>query len=80
MLHFDYLSLGESDAIDTGGVVDGDYKHVLVLMDGASRFVWPKESVSCSMEGAARSVLKWCASFGVPKALTSDDGTHFTGF
>ncbi|CAN0470129.1 unnamed protein product, partial [Ascophyllum nodosum] len=31
------------------------------------------------MEVAARSVLKWCASFGVPKAFTSDDGTHFTG-
>ncbi|CAM9582962.1 unnamed protein product, partial [Ascophyllum nodosum] len=31
------------------------------------------------MEVAARSVLKWCASFGVPKAFTSDGGTHFTG-
>ena len=30
------------------------------------------------MEVAARSVLKWCASFGVPKAFTSDGGTHFT--
>ena len=39
VLHFDYLSLGESDAIDTGGSVDGDYKHVLVLMDDVSRFV-----------------------------------------
>ena len=24
-------------------------------------------------------MLKWCASFGVPKAFTSDGGTHFTG-
>ncbi|CAM9403155.1 unnamed protein product, partial [Ascophyllum nodosum] len=39
VLHFDYLSLGESDAIDMGGLVDGGYKHVLVLMDGVSRFV-----------------------------------------
>ena len=31
------------------------------------------------MEVAARSVLKWCASFGVPKAFTSDGGTYFTG-
>ena len=31
------------------------------------------------MEVAARSVLKWCASLGVPKAFTSDGGTHFTG-
>ena len=31
------------------------------------------------MEVAARSVLKWCASFGLPKAFTSDGGTHFTG-
>ena len=79
VLHFDYLSLGESDAIDMGGLVDGGYKHVLVLMDDVSRFVWLEEAVSCSMKVAARSVLKWCASFGVPKAFTSDGGTHFTG-
>ena len=24
-------------------------------------------------------MLKWCASFGVPKAFTSDDGTYFNG-
>ena len=78
VLHFDYLSLGESDAIDTGGLVDGGYKHVLVLMDDVSRCVWLEEPVSCSMEVAARSVLKWCASFVVPKAFTSDGATHFT--
>ena len=78
VLHFDYLSLRESDAIDTGGLVDGGYMHVLVLMDDVSRFVWLEEAGSCSMEVAARSVLKWCASFGVPKAFTSDGGTHFT--
>ena len=79
VLHFDYLSLGESDAIDMGGLVDGGYKHVLVLMDDLSRFVWLEEAVSCSMEVAARSVLKWCASYGVPKVFTSDGGTYFTG-
>ena len=79
VLHFDYLILEESDATDTGGLVDRDYKHVLVLMDDVSRFVWLEEAVSCSMEVAARSVLKWFASFGVPNAFTSNDGTHFTG-
>ena len=39
VLHFDYLGSGESDAIDTGSLVDGGYKHVLVLMDHVSRFV-----------------------------------------
>ena len=48
-------------------------------MDDVSRFVWLEKTVSCSMEVAARSVVKWCASFGVPKAFTSDGGTHFTG-
>ena len=62
-----------------GGLVNGGYKHVLVLMDDVSRFVWLEEAVSCSMEVAARSVLKQCASFVVPKAFTSDGGTHFTG-
>ena len=79
VLHFDYLSLGESDGIDMGGLVDGGYKPVRVLMDDVSRFVWLEEAVSCSMEVAARLVLKWCASFGVPNAFTSDGGTHLTG-
>ena len=29
------------------------------------------------MKVSARSVLKWCDSFGVPKAFTSDGGKHF---
>ena len=65
VLHFDYFSLGESDAIDTSGLVNGGYKRVLVFMDDVSRYVWLEEAVSCSMEVAARSVLK-C-------------GVHFTG-
>ena len=77
VLHFDYLSLGESDVVDAGGLIDGGYKHVLVLMDGLSRFVWLEGIVSCSMEEAARFELKWSASFGVPKAFTNDDGTDF---
>ena len=79
VLHFDYLSLGESGAIYMGDLVDGGYKHVLLLTGDMSRFVWLEEAVSCSMEVAVRSVLKWCASFGVPKAFTSDGGMHFTG-
>ena len=75
--HSDYLSLGGSNDIDTGGLVDGGYNHVLVLMDDVSRFAWLKEAVPYSMEVAVRSVLKWCAPFGVPIAFTSDDGTHF---
>ena len=45
VLSFDYLSLGESGAIDKGGLVDGGYKYVLVLMDDVSRFVWMKEAM-----------------------------------
>ena len=45
VLHFDYLILEESDATDTGGLVDRGYKHVLVLMDAVSRFVWLEEAV-----------------------------------
>ena len=52
---------------------------MLVLMDDMSRFVWLEKAVSFSMEVVARSVLTWCASFGVPKTFTSDGGTHFTG-
>ena len=63
VLHFDYLSLGESDAIDTGGLVDRGYTHVLVLMDDVNQFVWLEEAVSYSMEVAVLSALKRCASF-----------------
>ena len=45
VLNFDYLSLGKSDPIDTGGLVDGGYKHVLVLMDDVNWFVWLEEAV-----------------------------------
>ena len=79
VLHFDYLNFGESEAIDTGGLVDRGYKHVPVLMDDVSRVVWLEDAVSCSMEVSARSVMKWWASFGVLKAFISDGGTHFTG-
>ena len=58
MLHFDYLGLGESDAIDMCGLVDGGYKHVLILMEDVSRFVWLEEAVSWLMEVTTRSVLK----------------------
>ena len=58
VFYFDYLSLGESDVIDTGGLVDEGCKHVLVSMDDVSRFVWLEETVSCSIKVAARSVLK----------------------
>ena len=67
VLHFDYLSLGKSDAIDTGGLVDWCYKLVLVVMDGVSRFVWLEEAVSCSMEVAARSVLSGGPRLGCPR-------------
>ena len=63
VLRLDYLSLCESDAIATGGLIDWGYKHMLVLMDDVNKFVCLEEAVSCSMEVAARSVLKWCASF-----------------
>lgn len=47
-------------------------------MDHISRFIWLEEVVLCSIEVVAREVLKWCSSFGVPKAFASDNGTHFT--
>ena len=50
--------MGESDAIETGGLVDGGYKLVLVLMDDMSRFVRLEGAVSCTMEVSTRSVLK----------------------
>ena len=64
VLHFDNLSLGESDAIDMGDLVDGGYKHVLVLIDDVGRFVWLEEAVSCSMEVAAFHAEVVCLVWG----------------
>ena len=79
VLHFDYLSPGNSDVVGVAGLVEGGYGHLLVLMEDVSRFVWLEEAASRSNEVAARAVLKWCALFGVPRAFVSDDGKHFTG-
>ena len=55
VFHCDYLSLGESDAIDTGGLVDGGYKHVLVLMDDVSHLAGRSRIMFDGGSGAFRA-------------------------
>lgn len=47
VLHFDYLSLGERDAIDVGTFVDVGYRHVLILMKKRYRVRWRSQRVPC---------------------------------
>lgn len=74
VLHFYYFSLGESEVIDTYSVVNGGYRYVMVPMDFVSQFIG-LETMYLT-EGAVRAVLKWYTSFGLPKAYTTDGGTH----
>ena len=56
VLYFVYPISGKSNAVCVAGLVKGGYGHLLVLMEGVSRFVWLEEAASCSTEVAARAI------------------------
>ncbi|POM69515.1 Hypothetical protein PHPALM_14190 [Phytophthora palmivora] len=67
-MHWDYLYLG------TGY---GDTAYLLVIKDELSHFC---ELVPCATPTtfvAAEALAMWCAWFGVPEMLLSDQGSHF---
>lgn len=61
---FDHLRAGEIEVNDMGGLLDGGYKHVLVLKDCASRFVWLEEAVSFDGGGGTCSAEIMCLVWG----------------
>ena len=74
------VSQSEKDIyVGLGGLHEERYGHLLVLMDGDSRFVWLEETSSCCSEVAARVILKLCPSSRMFKAFTRNGRAHLEG-
>lgn len=56
---------------------DAGFKHILILVDVATRFVVTKPLRDKSMETVARAMYEVFALFGPPKIMQSDNGTEF---
>ncbi|KAE8963385.1 hypothetical protein PR002_g29306 [Phytophthora rubi] len=68
VLHFDYLSMGESF---------GDSKYILVLKDHASHYCELVVADTADSSVTVEALLAWHARFGVPPTWISDQGSHF---
>lgn len=53
------------------------YKYVLVLKDAYSGFVELVPCTSCNHEVVVEAIAFWCARYGRPRYLRSDQGSHF---
>jgi hypothetical protein len=67
-LAMDFLFIGPSNK---------GMKYLLVLKDMFSQRVRLVECEVAGSDEAAAAVIEWCADFGVPVVLLSDQGTHF---
>lgn len=56
---------------------EAGFKHILILVDVATRFVVTKPLRDKSMESVARAMYEVFALFGPPKIIQSDNGTEF---
>lgn len=72
LIHFDFLYLREPEMKTVGGL-----KYVLVIMDGFSRYVQLHAAASADAPTTVTALLRWFASFGVPRMWMSDQGSHF---
>jgi hypothetical protein len=68
VLHFDFLSMGESF---------GDSKYILVLKDHASHFCELVVADTADSTVTVEAFLAWHSRFGLPPSWISDQGTHF---
>lgn len=48
-----------------------------MLRDDNSNYCWLFAFQDNATENAARAIIDWCAAFGVPRGLMSDDPTYF---
>lgn len=68
LLHFDYLSMQESNM---------GYKYILVLKDDASQFVELIPCQNATANEAVRGILSWFARYGIVTKWVTDQGAHF---
>lgn len=68
LLQLDYIDLGNSR---TGE------RYVLLLKDDHLDYKWLSAFANQWAENAIQAIIDWCAAFGVPNGLMSDDPNHF---
>lgn len=69
-LHMDHL--GPMDATCK------QYKHILAMVDGFSKFLWLFPTKSTGAEEVVRNLNIWSQTFGSPVRIISDKGPAFT--
>ena len=69
----------EMDIHDMGARLKAGNRHLLVIVDRASKFFFAYPLPNKSAEGFAEKLLELLLTFGIPLSLRSDPGTEFTG-
>ena len=68
----------EMDIHDMGARSEAGNRHLLVIVDRASKFLFAYPLPSKSAKGVAKTFLELLLTFGIPLSLRSDPGTEFT--
>ena len=66
------------DIHDTGARSEAGNKHLLVIVDRASKFLFAYPLPNRTAENVAKKLLGFMLTFGIPLSLRSDPGTDFT--
>ena len=68
----------EMDIHDMGARSEAGNKHVLVIVNRASRFLFTYPLPNKTVENVAKKLREVLSTFGIPLSLRSDPGTDFT--
>ena len=66
------------DIHDMGARSEAGNRHLLVIVDRASKFLFAYPPPNKSAEGVAKKLLELLLNFGISLSLRSDPGTEFT--
>ena len=63
---------------DMGARYEAGNKHLLVIVDRASKFLFAHPLSNKTVENAARKLLELLLNYGIPLSLRNDTGMEFT--
>ena len=66
------------DIHDVGASSEAGNKHLFVIVDRASKFLFAYPLPNNTAENVAKKLLELLLTFGIPLSLRSDPGTKFT--
>ena len=66
------------DIHDRGARLEAGNKHVLIVVDRASKFLFAYPLLNKTAENEAKKILELLLTSGIPLSLRSDPGTGFT--